>query len=72
MHHDDTLPREPSESFCHRPPSQVKENRVKSLEADKWFMAELQTPNGTEATKPDLHKFQLKRKRKREKRGFSR
>jgi len=49
----------------------VKENGEKSLEADKWFMAELQTPNEMEATKPDLHNFQLKRKREREKGGFS-
>lgn len=43
---------------------------VQSLGVDKWFMEEFQTPNGIEATKPDLHRFLLKRKKKIEKRDF--
>lgn len=34
-------------------------------------MAELYTPNGMKATEPDQHRFQLKRKGKRERTAFS-
>lgn len=33
-------------------------------------MAELQTPNGMEALKPDLHRFQLKRKKQKREKQF--
>ena len=64
-----TLSGAPS-SITERRSSQVKENGVQSWGAEKWFIAELQAPNEMKATKPDLHRFWLKKKRKREKRIF--